>query len=65
MIDEGTNVVSLIATDGSGSTTIMELSGEEMAEVRRQEAREAVSVLGIQTLIISHSFSNDIFHWTK
>lgn len=51
LIDEGTNVVSLIATDGSGSTTIMELSREEMAEVRRQEAREAVSVLGIQTLI--------------
>ncbi|GJM16151.1 MAG: diacetylchitobiose deacetylase [Thermodesulfobacteriota bacterium] len=51
LIDEGTNVISLIATDGSGSTTTMELSGEEMAEVRRQEAREAVSVLGIQTLI--------------
>jgi len=51
LIDEGINVISLIATDGSGSTTTMELSGEEMAEVRRQEAREAVSVLGIQTLI--------------
>jgi len=51
LIDEGANVISLIATDGSGSTTTMELSGEEMAEVRRQEAREAVSVLGIQTLI--------------
>ena len=51
LIDEGTNVISLIATDGSGSTTTMQLSGEEMAEVRRQEAGEAVSVLGIQTLI--------------
>ncbi|MEX0999715.1 MAG: PIG-L family deacetylase [Thermodesulfobacteriota bacterium] len=51
LIDQGVSVVSLVATDGRGSTTVDELTGDELAEVRRQEAREAVSVLGIQTLI--------------
>ena len=51
LIDQGVRVVSLVATDGRGSTTVDELTGDELAEVRRQEAREAVSVLGIQTLI--------------
>lgn len=51
LIGEGVSVVSLIATDGSGSTSVNDLAGEELAEVRRQEVREAVSVLGIQTLI--------------
>ncbi|TFG75368.1 MAG: PIG-L family deacetylase [Thermodesulfobacteriales bacterium] len=51
LIDQGVSVVSLVATDGRGSTTVDELTGDELAEVRRQEVREAVSVLGIQTLI--------------
>lgn len=51
LIEEGDTVISLIATDGSGSTSVKDLSREELAELRRQEAREAVSVLGVQTLI--------------
>lgn len=51
LIESGANVVSLIATDGSGSTTLKGHSGDEMAEIRLEEAREAVSVLGVQTLI--------------
>ncbi len=51
LIDQGVSVVSLVATDGRGSTTVDELTGDELAEVRRQEFREAVSVLGIQKLI--------------
>lgn len=51
LIEGGAKVISLIATDGSGSTTIKERSGEEMADMRLEEAREAVSILGIQTLI--------------
>ena len=51
LIEQGDTVISLIATDGSGSTSVNELAGEELAELRRQEAREAVSVLGVQTLI--------------
>lgn len=50
-IEQGASVISLIATDGSGSTSLNNKSGEEIGELRRQEAREAVSVLGIQTLI--------------
>jgi len=51
IVDQGTSVISLVATDGSGSTSIKNLTAEEIAELRIQEAREAVSVLGIQTLI--------------
>ena len=51
IIDQGTSVISLIATDGSGSTSLKNRTPEEIAELRIQEAREAVSVLGIQTLI--------------
>lgn len=51
LIDEGANVVSIVATDGSGSTTLKGHSEEEMAAIRLEEAREAVSVLGVQTLI--------------
>ena len=51
LVEEGVEVVSLIATDGSGSTTLKDHSGEEMAEIRRQEAREAVFTLGVHTLI--------------
>ena len=51
LIEQGVSVISLIATDGSGSTSVNNKSGDELAELRRQEAREAVSVLGIQTLI--------------
>ena len=51
LIEQGTDVISLIATDGSGSTTVNDLSAEELCELRREEARRAVSVLGIQTLI--------------
>lgn len=51
LIDQGLSVISLVATDGSGSTTVKNLTGDDLAEVRRQESREAVSVLGIQTLI--------------
>jgi len=52
LIDQGVNVVSLVATDGRGSTTLNDRDGDELAEVRRREVREAVSVLGIQTLIL-------------
>lgn len=51
LIEQGGTVISLIATDGSGSTSVNGIPGEELAELRRQEAREAVSVLGVQTLI--------------
>ena len=51
LIEGGADVISLIATDGSGSTSLKGHSGEEMAEIRRQEAREAVSTLGVHTLI--------------
>ena len=51
LIDGGAKVISLIATDGSGSTTLKGHSADEMAEKRLEEAREAVSVLGVQTLI--------------
>lgn len=51
LIEQGADVISLIATDGSGSTTVKDLSEEELSEVRREESRRAVSVLGIQTLI--------------
>ena len=51
LIDEGANVVSLVATDGSGSTTLKGHSEDEMAAIRLEEAREAVSILGVQTLI--------------
>ena len=36
LIDQGVSVVSLVATDGRGSTTVDELTGDELAEVRRQ-----------------------------
>lgn len=51
LVDKGANVVSLVATDGSGSTTLKGHSEEEMAAIRLEEAREAVSILGLQTLI--------------
>jgi LmbE family N-acetylglucosaminyl deacetylase len=52
LIDQGVGVISLVATDGRGSTTLNGRTGDELAEVRRREVREAVSVLGIQTLIL-------------
>jgi len=52
LIDQGVSVVSLVATDGRGSTTVNNQTGDELADERRQEVREAVSVLGIQTLIL-------------
>lgn len=51
LIDQGVEVISLIATDGSGSTTLKEHSSDELAVIRLEEAREAVSALGIHTLI--------------
>ncbi|MEM7007850.1 MAG: PIG-L family deacetylase [Thermodesulfobacteriota bacterium] len=51
MIDGGYEIVSLLATNGSGSTSLKGHSEDKMAEVRLQEAREAVSALGVQTLI--------------
>lgn len=51
LIDQGASIISLIATNGGGSTTLKNLAEEQIVELRLQEAREAVSVLGIQTLI--------------
>ena len=51
LIDQGVNVVSLLATDGSGSTTLSGLEGKELALLRQQEAREASKILGVQFLI--------------
>ncbi len=51
LIERGVEVVSLVATDGSGSTTLSGLSREELAETRLQEARKAALTLGIQFLI--------------
>lgn len=51
LIDRGASVISLVATNGGGSTTLKNLAKEQIVELRLQEAREAVSVLGIQTLI--------------
>jgi len=51
MIDQGVSVVSLVATDGSGSTTVSGLEGHELALLRKEEAREASEILGIQFFI--------------
>ncbi len=51
LVDQGAGVVSLIATDGSGSTTVSGIKGHELAVLRQQEAREAASLLGVEVLI--------------
>ncbi len=51
MVEQGADLISLIATDGSGSTSLKGHSGEKLAGIRIEEAREAVSTLGIHTLI--------------
>jgi len=51
LVEGGASVVSLVATDGGGSTSLGDLSADGLAELRIDEAREAVSVLGVRTLI--------------
>ena len=51
MIDENIQVVSLIATDGSGSTTLKDLSRDELADVRISEAKKASDTLSVQVFI--------------
>ncbi len=51
LVEDGANIISLVATDGSGSTSLKGHSAEEMVEIRLLEAREAVSTLGVHTLI--------------
>jgi len=51
LIDQGVSVVSLVATDGSGSTTLSSLEVKELVLVRQQEAREVSEILGVQFFI--------------
>ena len=51
LVDGGVDVISLVVTDGRRSTSVYELSEEEMVRVRESEVREAVGILGVNYLI--------------
>lgn len=52
LIAQGINVVSLVVTDGRGSTNVHNLSHDEIAEVRQKEAEAAAQILGVEHLIL-------------
>lgn len=51
LIANGTDVVSLVVTDGGGSTSALGLSRNELAELRKAEVTEAASILDVSELI--------------
>jgi len=51
LIANGTDVVSLVVTDGGGSTSTLGLSRGELAELRKSEVGEAASILDVSELI--------------
>lgn len=51
LVEGGFQIVSLVATNGSGSTSPGGHSPEAIAAIRLHEMREAVSILGVQYLI--------------
>ena len=53
LITQGFNIISCVATDGRRSTSVSGLSQDEVATIRRMEAREAALILGI----------NELFFW--
>ncbi|GBD39112.1 N-acetyl-alpha-D-glucosaminyl L-malate deacetylase 1 [bacterium HR37] len=52
LLKNGVNVVSLVVTDGRRSTSMGNISQEEMAKRREQEAKRAARILGIDNLIL-------------
>ena len=52
MIDGGAEVVSLVVTDGRRSTSASGLSEDQVAELRKDEVREAASILKLHDLIL-------------
>jgi N-acetylglucosamine malate deacetylase 1 len=52
MIANGTQVVSLVVTDGGGSTSTLGLSRDELAVLRKSEVTEAASILDVSELIL-------------
>ena len=51
LVEGGCQVISLVATNGSGSTSPSGHSPEAIAAIRLHEMREAVSILGVHYLI--------------
>jgi LmbE family N-acetylglucosaminyl deacetylase len=52
MITQGYNIVSLVVTDGRGSTSVSGLSEDEIAKVRKAEVEEAARIIGVKHLIL-------------
>jgi len=51
LVVQGVSVVSLVTTEGSGSTALSGFEGNELALLRKEEARIASEILGVQFLI--------------
>lgn len=52
MIDSGREVASLVITDGRRSTSAAGLNEDQVAELRKQEVREATGILGLNYLVL-------------
>lgn len=52
MIDSGREVASLVVTDGRRSTSAAGLNEDQVAELRKEEVREATGLLGLNYLVL-------------
>lgn len=52
MAEKGVDIASLVVTDGRRSTSEAGLSEDRVAEIRKNEVREAAGVLGLDVLIL-------------
>lgn len=52
MIDSGKEVTSLVVTDGRRSTSAAGLNEDQVAELRKEEVREATGLLGLNYLVL-------------
>ena len=52
LIANGIDVVSLVVTDGRRSTSVAGLNEDQVAELRKEEVREAAGILGLNYLVL-------------
>lgn len=50
-VDEGLEVVLVVATDGSKGSADVEMSSEQLIRIRQQEQRDAAEVLGVREVV--------------
>lgn len=51
LVSEGYSIVSVVVTDGRGSTNSLGLSANELAEKRKEEVKESSAILGVEKLV--------------